>query len=208
MEIAAVTDMRDIANALCPHGRFDLSPSPSGPLSQLTFAVKDLFDIEGHVTGVGNPRWLETHGPAIETAPCGRSLLAAGARMIGKTITDELAYSVHGDNVHYGTPKNFNAVDRVPGGSSSGSAAAVAADMCDFALGTDTGGSIRIPASYCGIYGIRTSHGALSLQGVWPFMPSFDTVGWFANDPRILGAVGKTLLPASNTDSIAKEPVI
>ena len=200
--------MHDIVNALCPHGRFELPPSASGQLSGLTFAVKDLFDVEGHVTGVGNPRWLETHRPATGTAPSVTSLLAAGARMIGKTITDELAYSVHGDNVHYGTPKNLNAVDRVPGGSSSGSASAIAAGMCDFALGTDTGGSIRVPASYCGIYGIRTTHGVISVEGVWPFMPSFDTVGWFSNDPLIFAAVGDTLLPTSSPDSFTFRRII
>jgi amidase len=185
----------DPIGAFCPHGLFELAPLAEGSLSGLTFAVKDLIDVEGHVTGAGNPRWLETHAPAGRTAPCVMALLRAGARMVGKTITDELAYSVHGDNIHYGTPKNTRAPDRVPGGSSSGSAAAVAGGLCDIALGTDTGGSIRIPASYCGLFGIRTSHGAISLQGVMPFMPSFDTLGWFARDPQIFAAVGDVLLP-------------
>ena len=116
--------------------------------------------------------------------------------MVGKTITDELAYSLNGDNVHYGTPKNTKAPDRVPGGSSSGSAAAVAAGLCDFALGTDSGGSVRIPASYCGVYGVRTTVGVISMDGVVPFMPTFDTVGWFARDAGILSAVGDVLLPS------------
>ena len=186
----------DPIGAFCPHGRFELDPIGRGLLSGLTFAAKDLIDVEGHVTGAGNPRWLETHSPAVNTAPCVTALGRAGARMIGKTITDELAYSVHGDNAHYGTPKNTRAPDRVPGGSSSGSAAAVAADLCDFALATDSGGSIRIPASYCGILGIRTTHGAISVDGVVPLTPSFDTVGWFARDPKIFLAVGDVLLPA------------
>jgi amidase len=115
--------------------------------------------------------------------------------MIGKTITDELAYSLNGDNIHYGTPKNSKAPDRVPGGSSSGSASAVAAGLCDFSLGSDTGGSVRIPASYCGLYGIRTTHGAISTEGVVPLMPSFDTVGWFARDADLFALVGGALLP-------------
>jgi amidase len=186
----------DTVGALCPHGRFELEGSPSGPLAGLTFAVKDLFDVAGRVTGAGNPRWLETHPPAVRTAPAVAALLAAGGRMIGKTITDELAYSLSGDNIHYGTPKNTKAPDRAPGGSSSGSAAAVAAGLCDFALGTDTGGSVRIPASYCGIFGIRTTHGAISTEGLVPLMPSFDTVGWFARDPNVFMVVGDVVLPA------------
>jgi amidase len=185
----------DTIGAFCPHGHFALEPIGDGQLAGLTFAAKDLIDVAGHVTGAGNPCWLETHAPAASTAPCVTATRRAGAMMIGKTITDELAYSVHGDNVHYGTPMNPKAPDRVPGGSSSGSAAAVAAGLCDFALATDTGGSIRIPASYCGIFGIRTTHGAISLEGVWPFMPSFDTLGWFARDPKIFSAVGDVLLP-------------
>lgn len=186
----------DSVGAFCPHGLFDLEPICDGSLTGLTFAVKDLIDVKGHVTGAGNPRWLETHLPSAATAPCITALRRAGGRMVGKTITDELAYSVHGDNIHYGTPKNTKAPDRVPGGSSSGSAAAVAAGLCDFALATDTGGSIRIPASYCGVFGIRTTHGAISLEGVLPFMPSFDTLGWFARDSTIFSAVGDVLLPA------------
>ena len=192
--------LTDPIGAFCPHGFFEFAPLAKGPLTGLAFAAKDLIDVEGHVTGAGNPRWLETHAPAIRTAPCVTALLRAGARLIGKTVTDELGYSVHGDNIHYGTPKNTRAPDRVPGGSSSGSAAAVAAGLCDFALGTDTGGSIRIPASYCGIFGIRTSHGAISLQGVVPFMPSFDTLGWFARDPWIFSAVGDVLLSPKTSD--------
>jgi amidase len=185
----------DTAGALCPHGFFELAPSGDGPLNDLTFAAKDLIDVDGRVTGAGNPHWLETHLPAGRTAPCITALLRAGARMAGKTITDELAYSLNGDNIHYRTPKNTKAPNRVPGGSSSGSASAVAAGLCDFALGTDSGGSVRIPASYCGIYGIRTILGAASMEGVVPFMPSFDTVGWFAHNVHILAAVGEVLLP-------------
>jgi amidase len=184
----------DTVGAFCPHGRFELAGMPAGPLVGLTFAVKDLFDIAGRVTGAGNPQWLATHAAAEQTAPPVIALCAAGARMIGKTITDELAYSLNGDNVHYGTPRNSKAPDRVPGGSSSGSAAAVAAELCDFALGTDTGGSVRIPASFCGLFGIRTTQGAISTVGLVPLMPSFDTVGWFARAPDVFEEVGSVLL--------------
>jgi amidase len=185
----------DTVGAFCPHGRFELEGAPAGPLAGRAFAAKDLYDIEGRVTGAGNPQWLATHGPAKQTAPPVAALLAAGARMIGKTITDELAYSLNGDNIHYGTPRNSKAPDRVPGGSSSGSAAAVAAGLCDFALGTDTGGSVRIPGSFCGLFGIRTSQGAISTAGLVPLMPSFDTVGWFAREPELFQQVGEVLLP-------------
>jgi amidase len=195
MTVAA--DFEDTAGAFCPHGRFALEGSGAGPLVGLTFGVKDFIDIEGHVTGAGNPRWLETHAPATATAPCVTALLAAGATMIGKTISDELAYSLNGDNFHYGTPLNAAAPDRVPGGSSSGSASAVAARLCDFSLGTDSGGSVRIPASYCGVYGIRTTQNLLPLDGVLPFMPSLDTLGWFARDARLFAEVGRLLLPSA-----------
>jgi amidase len=189
-------DFEDIAGAFCPHGRFALPGAPTGPLAGLTFGVKDFIDIEGHVTGAGNPRWLETHTPATATAPCVLTLLAAGATMVGKTISDELAYSLNGDNFHYGTPLNSAAPGRVPGGSSSGSASAVAAALCDFALGTDSGGSVRIPASYCGVLGIRTTQDLIPLEGIVPFMPSLDTLGWFARDARLFAEIGKLLLPA------------
>lgn len=188
-------DFNDIAGAFCPHGRFALAGASSGPLAGLTFGVKDFIDIEGHVTGAGNPRWLETHAPATATAPCVLTLLTAGATMIGKTISDELAYSLNGDNFHYGTPRNSAAPDRVPGGSSSGSASAVAAGLCDFALGTDSGGSVRIPASYCGVLGIRTTQDLIPLDGIVPFMPSLDTLGWFARDARLFARIGSLLLP-------------
>lgn len=165
-----------------------------GALDGLTFAVKDLFDVQGYVTGAGNPDWLRTHGPAVKTAPSVQALLEAGAHLVGKTITDELAFSLSGKNVHYGTPLNSAAPDRVPGGSSSGSASAVAGGLVDFALGTDTSGSIRIPAGYCGLFGLRPTHGRTSTEGVVPLAPSFDTVGWLARDPNVLCRAGKVLL--------------
>src|SRR5262245_57237595 len=137
---------------------FDLPPTSSGPLDGLSFAVKDLIDIAGQKTGCGNPGWRDLHPAAVAHAPCVEQLLQAGGRCIGKTITDELAFSLLGENHFYGTPLNAQAPDRVPGGSSSGSASAVACGLVDFALGTDTGGSTRVPASNCGIWGFRPSH--------------------------------------------------
>ncbi|KAK8467931.1 hypothetical protein PHAVU_007G180900 [Phaseolus vulgaris] len=148
------------------------------------------FDVEGYVTGMGNPDWARTHPVATSTAPTVLALLGAGATCVGKTVMDEMAYSINGENIHYGTPRNPCAPDRVPGGSSSGSAVAVGAKLVDFSLGTDTGGSVRVPASYCGIFGFRPSHGAISVSGVIPMAQSFDTVGWFARDPMILSKVG------------------
>lgn len=176
---------------------FVLPPSPtssSPPLSSLTFAVKDIFDMEGYVTGFGNPDWLRTHSAATSTAPAVSAMLNAGAICVGRTVMDEMAYSINGENVHYGTPINPCAPDRVPGGSSSGSAVAVSAMLADFSLGTDTGGSVRVPASYCGIFGFRPSHGIVSTEGVIPMAQSFDTVGWFSRDPGTLNRVGKILL--------------
>jgi amidase len=185
--------MRDPLNAFCSHSTAYLKGAQSGPLAGLQFAAKDLFDIEGHVTGAGNPDWLATHPPAPYTAPAVQLLVDSGADMVGKTQTDELSRGISGENAHYGTPTNPAAPGRVPGGSSSGSAAAVAAGLVDFALGTDTGGSVRIPASFCGIYGIRPTHGRLPLDGVVGQAPSFDTIGWFARHPDLLGRVGEIL---------------
>jgi amidase len=186
--------VNDPLNAFCSHSTARLKGAPAGPLAGLTFAAKDLFDIEGHVTGAGNPDWLRLHAPAARTAPVVQRLVEAGADMVGKTHTDELSRGIFGENAHYGTPTNPNAPGRVPGGSSSGSAAAVAGGLVDFALGTDTGGSVRIPASFCGIFGIRPTHGRLLLDGMVGQAPSFDTIGWFAREPHLLGRIGEILL--------------
>ncbi len=186
--------MLDPLGAFCPHGGIEIPGLAHGPLSGLTFAAKDLFDVKGYVTGAGNPDWLRTHSAAEETADAVRSLLEAGADLAGKTVTDELAYSLNGQNIHYGTPVNSVAPERIPGGSSSGSASAVAGGLVDFAIGTDTSGSVRIPASYCGLFGIRPTHGRVSLRGVVPLAPGFDTVGWFARDAALLRRVGAVLL--------------
>lgn len=175
----------------------DLPPTASGQLDGLTFAVKDTIDVAGFKTGCGNPTWRDSHPAAVVNAVCVEQLLHAGARCIGKTISDELAFSLLGENHYYGTPLNARAPDRVPGGSSSGSAAAVACGLVDFALGTDTGGSIRVPASNCGIWGFRPSHDLISVAGVNPLAPSFDTVGVLANSGHVLANVGLALLTAA-----------
>src|SRR5262245_40661640 len=174
--------------------RFSLPPTVDGPLAGLRFAVKDLIDVAGHRTGCGNPDWLATHPPARVSAVCVEQLLAAGAACEGKAICDEVAFSLLGENFFYGTPLNPAAPDRVPGGSSCGSASAVACGLVDFALGTDTGGSIRIPSSYCGLWGLRPSHGVVSVAGVMPFSPTFDTVGILARSSDVLERAMRVLL--------------
>ncbi len=191
-------DIKDTVGAWVPHGHFSLPATAEGSLSGLTFAVKDLFHIAGVATSAGNPTWLATHEIPNVTSPLVEQLRAAGASVAGKVITDELAYSLNGDNIHYGTPVNVNAPGRVTGGSSSGSAAAVAAKLVDFALATDTGGSTRVPASYCGIWGLRTTHGLVSAENVVPLHTSFDTMNWFAHDADTFLRVAKELLPASD----------
>ncbi len=138
-------------------------PKASGTLDGLTYAVKDVYDLEGHVSSAGSPDWKRTHQAAVE-------------------------------NAHFGTPVNPKATERIPGGSSSGSAVAVAAGLVDFAMGTDTGGSIRVPASYCGIYGMRPTQSSVFMQGVIPLAPIFDTAGWMARDLTTMRKVGNTLL--------------
>ena len=183
--------MSDPNNAFI--SRFELPGAAGGPLADISFAIKDVYDVKGHITGAGNPDWARTHDPASAHAPVLDRLLAAGATCLGKTHTDEIAYSLMGVNAHYGTPLNPAAPARVPGGSSSGSASAVAGGAVDFALGTDTGGSVRLPASFCGIIGIRTTHGRIPAEGIVPLAPSFDTVGWFARDLTIMARVASAL---------------
>lgn len=176
--------------------------SSAGPLSGLRLAVKDMFDIAGYATRAGNPDWAATHAIPNHTAACVQMLCQAGARLVGKTHTDELAYSLNGTNAHYGTPINPAAADRLPGGSSSGSAVAVASNQADIGLGTDTGGSIRVPSSYCGLYGFRPSWGIISVDGVIPLAPLFDTVGFMCRTPATLSQVGDVLLPRQDDTAL------
>jgi amidase len=196
-------------SAFVPH---DL-PAPiagaaDGPLAGLTVAVKDMYDIADTRTGGGNPDWLDAHPPAASHAAAIRRLLERGATVIGKTVCDEFFFSVTGANAHYGTPVNPRAPGRLPGGSSSGSAAATAAGTCDFALGSDTGGSVRVPAAFCGLYGIRPTHGRIDMTGAMPMAPSFDVPGWFASGPGVLRRVGEVLLEADGARANLKELII
>jgi amidase len=167
-----------------------------GPLSGLTFVAKDMFDVAAHRTGAGNPTWLAESKPARRSAAAIMLLVEAGASCIGKSHTDEFAYSLEGRNAHYGIPHNTAAPLCAPGGSSSGTAAAVAGGLVPFGLGTDTGGSIRVPSSYCGLVGLRPTHGSVSAAGVVALAPTFDTVGWIAADAVTARRVGDVLLPA------------
>jgi amidase len=187
--MACIDDVRRLA--FVEHGRNSLRLVNAGPLADLSFAAKDLIDVAGYVSGWGSPDRLREAAPACATAPAALVPLMAGALLVGKTQTDEIACGMFGMNPHFGTPINPLAPDRVPGGSSSGSASAVAAGLCDFALGTDTGGSVRVPASFCGLYGLRTTHGRLSTAGIMPMAPSFDTLGWLARDAATLRRVGE-----------------
>jgi amidase len=185
----------DNVHALVPHTLTEPLPGRAeGPLAGLTFMVKDLFAIAGHKVSNGNPDFYEHATPARDTAPAVQRLLDAGATLTGITICDEFFYSVLGTNAHYGQPVNVRAPHRVTGGSSCGAAAAVAASMCDFALGSDTGGSSRVPASFSGLYGLRPSFGRIDTHGATAMAPSFDTVGFLARDAGLARKLGQALL--------------
>src|SRR4029078_7158540 len=197
-----------------------LKGAASGPLAGLSAVVKDMYDIAGERTGCGSPEWLATHPPATRNCPPVEKILDTGPTIIGKTVCDEYFYSVSGNNAHYGTPVNARAPGRLPGGSSAGSAAACGANLCAFALGSDTGGSVRVPASFNGIYGLRPTHERIEHGGVADMAPSFDVPGLFAATPGVFRKVGSVLLDnqrvAGNIDRVvvledafaqAEEPV-
>ena len=185
--------MEDIG-AFVPGPRVRIVGKARGPLSGLTFAAKDLFDVAGVPTGGGNHDWPTGRAVPTKHSWAVQTLLDAGATLIGKTITDEVSLGILGENAFDGTPVNVRAPGRVPGGSSSGSAAAVAAGLCDTALGTDTGGSVRVPASFCGLYGIRPTHGRINVAGMMPQAPTSDTTGWFARDAATFSKVSAVML--------------
>ena len=184
----------DPAYAFIPYPEVPVPRAATGALADLSFGVKDLFDVAGYPTSGGSPTLLAMSGIKTRTAPTVQRLLDAGARFVGKTVTDELAFSMNGNNAHFGAPLNGAAPLRITGGSSSGSASAVSNHLCDFALGTDTGGSVRAPANHCGLYGLRPSHGRVSLEGALDLAPSLDTCGWFARDITTFTRVGELLL--------------
>jgi len=188
--------------------RVRIPGAPNGPLAGLTFAAKDLFDVAGHPTGGGNPDWARQHPVPTRHAWAVQRLLDAGATLIGKTITDEVSLGILGENPFDGTPLNPAAPDRVPGGSSSGSASAVAQGLCDTALGTDTGGSVRVPASFCGLYGIRPTHGRLDVSGMMQQAPSSDTTGWFARDIATFAKVASVMLGEAIPTALPRRLII
>ena len=182
-------------NYLMPHSpKKDISLNEYGLLSNLNFVLKDMCDVKNFKTSCGNPDLFKKCDFANDYAPFLKDLLNEGPVLKGITVCDEFFYSLIGENGHYGTPTNLNAPSCVPGGSSSGSAAALTTDLYDFSIGSDTGGSVRIPASFCGLIGMRPTHNRINTKGVYPMAPSFDTVGWFANNPEIFQKVGNVLL--------------
>ncbi|KAF5734563.1 Toc64 family protein [Tripterygium wilfordii] len=183
-------------------------PKAPHPLTGLTFAVSDIFDIEGYITAFGHPDWARTHDAASKTSPVVSALVEGGATCIGKTVLDELAYSINGENKHYGTPTNPAVPARIPGGSSSGAAVAVAANLVDFSLGVDTVGGVRVPAAFCGVIGFRPSCGVVSHIGTLPVAESLDTVGWFCRDLNILCRVGHVLLQLPFAAQRSPKPII
>ncbi len=207
-DLEVIHGMTDAIGAFVPGQQFRLAGKPGGPLAGLTFAAKDLFDVADHPTGGGNPDWARAHPVPTRHAWAVQTLLDAGADLIGKTITDEVSLGILGENPFEGTPVNPRAPGRVPGGSSAGSAAAVAAGVCDTALGTDTGGSVRVPASFCGIYGIRPTHGRLDLSGMMSQAPSCDTTGWFARDAETFARVSAVMLGEAMPDALPTRLVI
>lgn len=183
------SELRAVGCPADPAGR-----PAAGPLDGLRVAVKDLYAVQGHAVGAGNPVYLAQQQTASEHSWAVAALLRAGAVLEGIAHTDEFAYSIAGRNQFYGTPRNGRDADRIPGGSSSGSASAVALGLADIGLGTDTGGSIRVPAAYQGLFGLRTSHGLLPTTGVLPLAPDFDTIGWLTRDAETLTAVAGALV--------------
>jgi amidase len=192
-----MTRPNDPVGALVPHTLEEpILGATSGPLAGKTFMAKDQFAIEGRKVSNGSPAWYEAAAPAAKAASAIETLLGAGASLTGITVCDEFFYSVLGTNIHYGSPKNVQAPHHVTGGSSCGSAAAVAASMCDFALASDTGGSTRVPAAFCGLYGFRPSHGRIASDRMTPMAPSYDTVGVLAREVSLLREISKLLLDA------------
>jgi amidase len=186
--------INDTAHAFMPYPVAPVPHANTGPLAGLSFGVKDLFDVASYPTSGGQPLLLAMSGIKTKTAHAVQQLLDAGAKFVGKTVTDELASSMHGNNAHFGAPINGAAPSRNAGGSSSGSSAAVSNHLCDFALGSDTGGSVRAPANHCGLYGMRPTHGRISLEGVLELAPSLDTCGYFARNIETFARVSSVLL--------------
>jgi len=199
----------DTVGAFVPHNIAEpIRGSGKGPLAGKTCVIKDQYHIAGRKVSNGSPDYYAWAQPESKTAPSVQKLLNAGADIVGITVCDEFFYSLTGANAHYGTPQNARAPGRMPGGSSSGSAAALAAEMCDFSLGSDTGGSVRIPGSFCGLYGIRPTHGRVDLSEAHAMAPSFDTAGWFANDAKLFRDIGRVLLDSTVSPGTPKRMLV
>lgn len=181
--------------------------APEGPLAGLRLAVKDLFDVAGYPTGAGNAYLLASSGIKTNTAQVVQCLLDRGAEFVGKTVTDELAYSLIGRNIHFGMPTHPAWPERIPGGSSSGSAIAVATGLADIGLGTDTSGSIRLPAAINGLCGWRPTHGLLSADRCRPLAPSFDTGGFLTSSLGVMDRLMDVFVPPE-TGTTARDIVI
>lgn len=203
-----MTGTHGALNAFLDLPQMPVAHAELGPLAGLRLAVKDIYDVAGYRTGCGNPTKFAETPAASRTAPAVQMVLDAGARFVGKTQTDEFAFALFGQNSHFSFPVNPAAPDRVTGGSSSGSAAAVAGKLADIATGSDTGGSIRAPASFCGLIGLRTTHGRIPLDGTMPLAPSLDTFGWFADDIETYETVGKLLLGRDPHQHPLKRPLV
>ena len=194
--------MTSFRSAFVPHDLVrPIGGAASGPFRGLTVAIKDMFDIAGERASGGNPTWLAAQRPAERNAVIVDQILDAGGTIVGKTICDEFFYSIVGANAHFGTPLNPRAPLRIPGGSSSGSASACSAGACDLAIGSDTGGSVRVPAAFCGIYGIRATHGRMDMQGAMAMAPTFDVCGWFATSPGLFALAGPVFLQNWQADA-------
>ncbi|MDO6547067.1 amidase family protein [Pseudoalteromonas carrageenovora] len=186
----------------CDHGPKSWQTHTHGALINKRLAVKDVFAVKGERNSAGNPNWFKAAKPAQQTASAVNKLMNEGCSFTGFTHTDELAYSLEGNNIHYGAAQNPKLSGHASGGSSMGSAAAVAANLADIGLGTDTGGSIRIPASYCGLFGIRPSHNVIEKDGLIPLAPPFDTIGWLTQSAELLSDVGNVLLPNQTINNV------
>ena len=181
-------------NAWCDYPQIEVDHAKQGPLAGLTLAVKDIFQVAGYPNGWGQPTRLAEAEPDTETQSVVQKMLDAGISIEGKSQCEELCFSLTGINKHYGAPVNGAAPDRVTGGSSSGSVSLVSNGIVDVATGSDTGGSVRAPASYCGLIGLRTTHGRVPLDRTMPLAPSFDVFDWFAKDAETYARVGDVVL--------------
>ncbi len=184
----------DALQAFVRENHIALKGSEKGPLQGLSFAIKDVFMVRGSTYGNGHPDWLKTHGPDPYTAVSVLKLLDHGADMVGKTVCDELCFSISGENWNYGSPLNPHDIRRYAGGSSSGSGAATAGGLVDFATGSDCLGSVRVPASYNGLLGMRPTYKRVDNDGEAPYCESMDVLGYVAKEPEVFKKVSQVLL--------------